>query len=95
MSELANLLALGVIVFSITVWIAIWVVLGYFVAKIVDEDPKVGMTYSAALGPLGVVLLIVGHLSVERDLKFETIVQRADGLSTPSKEGTTNDDPLL
>lgn len=61
MSELISSFALGFIVLTVGVWVSFWVFIGYFVAGAIAEDLNTGMIYAAALGPLGIALLLVGH----------------------------------
>ena len=95
MSEIFNLLALAVLVFLFAVWISLWVFIGYFAATLVDQEPRVGMIYAAALGPLGVILLLLGSVSVKRISIFE----ETDSPFSVSTQAVLNsnsaDDPLL
>ena len=61
MSELISSFALGFIVLTVGVWVSFWVFIGYFVAGAIAEDLNTGMIYAAALGPLGIALLLIGH----------------------------------
>lgn len=61
MSELISSFALGFIVLTIGFWVSFWIFIGYFVAGAIAEDLNTGMIYAAALGPLGIALLLIGH----------------------------------
>lgn len=94
MSEVISTFALGLILLVIAVWVGFWVFVGYLVAGVIDEEPTTGMIYAATLGPLGIVLLLVGHFISSESGRLVSGANDIGFENTNKFTQSPSDDPL-
>ena len=95
MSEIISSFAFGFIILTILTWVTFWVFVGYWVAVAVSEEPRTGMIYGAALGPLGVIMLFVGHFALSSAFDSGNEMNKGDFKNVKEVDIRSLDDPLL